>query len=264
MDTDLRQNILEANLDLHREEAELYDRIHQELTNRGEKERLRRLLDSAMQNLPTSAPKVALDVGAGTGSVTGELLKRGFKVQAVDISAEMLGMLSAKFVSDVKEGKVVVTVKDADSFLEKTTDIYTVIAISSVLHHLPDYGATLKVLADRLVPGGALVIFHEPTGGELSGFEERLQKLDWKIAWNFLTSKEDSKLFRSKKLNYAMADYHVTHGFDEEKVKEVLVGAGLRVQVFERYATAKTGLVRFLLTILGKKRTWCMVARKSA
>lgn len=263
MDTELRQSILDANTDLHREEAELYDRIHPELNNRDERVRLDRMLGIALKGLPADATNSALDVGAGTGFVTGHLLKLGFKVQAVDISAEMLGMLSSKFVADAKAGKVTVTAKDVDTFLDDISEDYSIVTISSVLHHLPDYAVTLERMAQRLAPGGTIVIFHEPTGGELSGFEKILQNLDWKISWWFQVSKQDRESIKSKKLDYGMADYHVTHGFDEDKVQEALKTAGLEVEYVERYATAKTGLIRGLLRLVNMKRTWCMVARKA-
>ncbi|MBI5654930.1 class I SAM-dependent methyltransferase [Candidatus Uhrbacteria bacterium] len=262
MDTELRQTILEANLDLHRDEAGLYDRIHPELNNEEEWSRLDRMLGVALNGLPSDAPKLALDVGAGTGFVTGRLLKLGFKVQAVDISNEMLGMLSSKFAADVQAGKVSTMAQDIDSFLGECADGYSIITISSVLHHLPDYVATLGRLAQRLIPGGALVIFHEPTGGELSWMEKILLSLDWKFSWRFQTSSHDREFIKSKRLDYGMADYHVTHGFDEERVREALKAEGLKIDVVEMYATAKTKPIRLLLRVLGMKRTWCLSARK--
>lgn len=262
MDNDLRQSILKANTELHREEAELYDRIHPELNNAEERARLERMLDAALSGLPSETPRLALDVGAGTGFVTGQLLKRGFKVQAVDISPEMLAILASKFADAVRDGGVVASAQDVDAFLGNSQDAFSVIAISSVLHHLPDYAMTLKILAQKLVPGGALVVFHEPTGGELSGIEKGLQWLDWKIAWRLLTTARDRESIKAKKLDYGMADYHVTYGFDETRVQEALHAAGLAVEKLETYATAKSGFVRRLLGVMGKRRTWCLVARR--
>lgn len=264
MDTGLRQSILDANRELHREEAALYDRIHPELTNGEEAARLRRMLDAAEKGLPSGGAKTALDIGAGTGFVTAELVRRGFKVTAVDISPEMLEVLEKKFASEVQAGKAATVAQDVDSFLATRQDAYSIITVSSVLHHLPDYAATLKVLADRLIPGGALVIFHEPTGGDLTGFEMALRKLDWQIAWKFLTTAADRETIKAKKLDYGMADYHVTHGFDESKVQVALAAVGLEVEIMERYATAKTRMVRSALALSGKRRTWCLLARRKA
>jgi len=264
MDNDLRQSILKANTELHRDEAGLYDRIHPELNNPDELARLERMLDAALSGLPPGAPRQALDVGAGTGFVTGRLLERGFSVRAVDISPEMLGVLESKYADGVREGRVATNAQDVDAFLSGSRDVFSLVAVSSVLHHLPDYAATLAVLAQRLVSGGALVVFHEPTGGALSGIETWLQWLDWKIAWRFLTTGADRDSIRTKRLDYGMADYHVTHGFDEAKVQAALQAAGLRVERLEKYATAKSGFVRRLLDGLGKRRTWCLVARRMA
>lgn len=233
-----------------------------ELNNSDERARLDKLLEIATKFAPSEVPRRALDVGAGTGFVTGHLIKRGFSIKAVDISSEMLGMLKSKFAADIQRGRIEIEAKDVDSYLGDEIGSYSIITVSSVLHHLPDYASTLKILAQRLVPGGALVIFHEPTGGDLSGAEKMLQNLDWKMAWRFQMSNSDRELVKSKKLEYGMADYHVTHGFDEKKVQEVLRVMGLRIEFLERYSTAKSGLVRSVLGFLGKKRTWCLVARK--
>ena len=41
--------------------------------------------------------KEALDFGAGTGNLTGKLLRMDYKVTAVDISAEMCAVLKKRF-----------------------------------------------------------------------------------------------------------------------------------------------------------------------
>ena len=46
-----------------------------------------------MDKLVTDNQKNALDIGAGSGNLTGKLLLMGYNVTAVDISAEMCAIL---------------------------------------------------------------------------------------------------------------------------------------------------------------------------
>ena len=116
MDQTLRDEILQANITLHKDEAALYDRIHPELTNQDERDRLRRLLNLATEKLPTGNPLRALDLGTGTGFVSQELLKRNFQVDAVDISAEMIERLRAKQPEALARKQLKTVVQDADRF----------------------------------------------------------------------------------------------------------------------------------------------------
>src|SRR3989344_5969022 len=106
MDQRLHEEILSANIALHKDEAALYDRIHPELTDGDERRRLRRLLDVATQDLQAGRAYRVLDLGAGTGFVSGELLARGFCIDAVDISAEMIQRLKAKYGEAIQAGNL--------------------------------------------------------------------------------------------------------------------------------------------------------------
>ena len=62
-------------------------------------------------------------------------------------------------------------------------------------------------------------------------------------------------------LKYEMADYHVTHGFDERTVQATLRATGVEVVKLERYATAQTGLIRTIFSWFFPPRTWSLIAR---
>lgn len=262
MDSHLREEILTANRTLHKDEAAFYDRIHPELTNEVERSRLERVLNLATANLREKQSYRALDVGTGTGFVSQALLKRGFTVDAVDISAEMIERLRMKEPEALANGRLETIVKDVDTFFTQTKNRYHMIAASSVLHHFPDYSETIRAMMSHLEPGGSLVFFHEPCGGEAGPLELLLRRVDWKLSRTFIVSSEDLHALKQLNLDYAMADYHVTHGFDEENVQACLRAEGFETIHLERYTTAQTGLMRWIFGIFFPSRTWTLVAKK--
>jgi 2-polyprenyl-3-methyl-5-hydroxy-6-metoxy-1,4-benzoquinol methylase len=84
----LKQQIHQANVEVHSCEAKYYEALHPEVYSRKEQKRI-------IQNLVTITGQIvdnqknALDVGAGTGNLTGKLLALGYKVVAIDISSQM-------------------------------------------------------------------------------------------------------------------------------------------------------------------------------
>ena len=112
-----------------------------------------------MDRLVTDNRKSALDVGAGTGNLTGKLLEMDYKVTAVDISAEMCAILRRKYAAAIKSNKLTVI----NSSIEKVSfgGRFDVITCYSVLHHLPDYITSVKTLSGFLKKGGVIYIDHE-------------------------------------------------------------------------------------------------------
>lgn len=98
-------------------------------------------------------------MGAGTGNLTGKLLAMGYHVTATDISPEMCAILKKKYASYIPEKLVVVNAPiEALNF---NKDEFNLITSYSVLHHLPDYEATLRTLCRYLKKGGVIYIDHE-------------------------------------------------------------------------------------------------------
>ncbi len=108
----------------------------------------------------TDNRKVALDVGAGTGNLTGKLLQLGYTVTAVDISQEMCGILQKKYLAYLQSKKLTVVCSPIEelSFEEGKFDLIT---CYSVLHHLPDYVGALRCLSVFLKKGGVIYLDHE-------------------------------------------------------------------------------------------------------
>ena len=152
--------VVQGNVEVHRVESAIYDFIHEEIWNRTEQKRLRLALKSAI-GLIDSNQFEALDFGAGTGNVTKKLLGLGFRVTAVDISPEMCNVLIVNNKDDVASRRLSVLNVNIDT--AKMSGQYDLVTCYSVLHHLPDYLLTLRVLARLTKKGGVLFIDHERT-----------------------------------------------------------------------------------------------------
>jgi 2-polyprenyl-3-methyl-5-hydroxy-6-metoxy-1,4-benzoquinol methylase len=158
---ELRAKIHEANVEVHKSEADYYELLHPEVYSKREQKRINRML-KMVDGLVAGNERRALDFGAGTGNLTGKLLSMGYSVTATDISAEMCTVLKNKFSGYLKSGKLVVLnlpVEDA-SFAEGE---FYLITCYSVLHHLPDYVGAVRRLSVFLKKGGVMYLDHEPS-----------------------------------------------------------------------------------------------------
>ncbi|MCW3983429.1 MAG: class I SAM-dependent methyltransferase [Candidatus Bathyarchaeota archaeon] len=154
----LSEQIHKANIEVHRSEAKYYEAIHPEVYSKKEQKRLTAQLN-AIDKMVTHNQKKALDVGAGTGNLTGKLLAMGYHVTATDISPEMCAILKKKYAAFMPDKLVVINSPiEALTFQEGEFDLIT---SYSVLHHLPDYEAALVALCGYLKKGGVIYIDHE-------------------------------------------------------------------------------------------------------
>ena len=158
-DETLKEKILQANVMVHRQEAQYYEMLHPEVYSKKEQTRITTKLQM-IDEFVTDNKKNALDVGAGTGNLTGKLLKMGYKVTAVDISPEMCTILKTKYSSYLKAGKLTVINSPIDT-LSFNAGTFDLITGYSVLHHLPDYLTALGTLSIFLKKGGVIYIDHE-------------------------------------------------------------------------------------------------------
>jgi ubiquinone/menaquinone biosynthesis C-methylase UbiE len=154
----LTEQIHKANIEVHRSEAKYYEAIHPEVYGRKEQKRVWTQLKAIDQKIVGNRRK-ALDVGAGTGNLTGKLLEMGYHVTATDISPEMCAILKKKYAKYLLSKLVVVNSPiEALTFNEGEFDL---ICSYSVLHHLPDYESALRTLCGYLKRGGVVYIDHE-------------------------------------------------------------------------------------------------------
>jgi ubiquinone/menaquinone biosynthesis C-methylase UbiE len=222
MTDELRANIIAGNIEVHRQEAVYYDQVHGEIFNWFEQWSIRKDLSRVMRLTPG---RTALDVGCGTGNITLKLLKSGFRVTAIDLSLEMLDVLVIK--AEGNKELIRVKCQDIDSFLQESPGTFDVITISSVLHHLPDYLATLSNLLARINPGGCIYITHEPSGRSLQRriIPGLLHSLDYRISARLIQRYRCSKPIP----DYSFSDYHVFHGFSSSAVMDLVHDAGFTI-----------------------------------
>jgi SAM-dependent methyltransferase len=103
-----------------------------------------------------------LEIGAGTGYFSLNLLRRGIveEATAIDISPGMLDVLQAT----AKElGLTVETVPADAERLPFADESFDLVLGHAVLHHLPDLEAALAQFARVLRPGGTLAFMGEPS-----------------------------------------------------------------------------------------------------
>ena len=257
---DIRQKILDANINLHRIEAPCYDALHPEEFNWFEQSQIRRDLLQIASNLPK--PALALDVGCGTGNILLKLLDNGIDVWGVDISKEMVEILKAQIPAPLKD-KAQLFNNSADDFLVACTQKFDLITVSSVLHHLPDYLSSLELAIRRLKAGGWLYITHEPTKDTL-GPDPFFRKILWQVDYLAYRVLRARSVPQTEARDYRTSDYHLYHGFDEEKVVERCRLSGLEVVRFKKYSSSmRMGLSCWLDSrVLRSRRQFSLIAHK--
>ena len=116
----------------------------------------------------------ALEIGAGTGYFSLNLLRSGLVREAVatDISQ---GMLDALGESADKLGLEVETVCTEAARLPFADDSFDLVFGHAILHHLPDLDAAFREFRRVLRPGGSLAFAGEPShhGDRLAAYPKR-------------------------------------------------------------------------------------------
>lgn len=144
------------NAKAHNSVYKKYERIHPEIFNSVEQERLRSALSHAVSEITSTENKPkALDIGCGSGNLSRHLSELGCEVTAADISEHFL-----RLVTDTVPGVCTHTLNGTD-LSEIADDSFDIVATYSVLHHIPDYLKMVSEMCRVLKPGGVLYIDHE-------------------------------------------------------------------------------------------------------
>lgn len=101
-----------------------------------------------------------LEVGAGHGAFTDTVLEAGGRPTATEMSRPSLDLLKKKY----QHNPVVRLLFDEDgNTWQRDGSSYDVILFISVIHHIPDYMATVIGMCDSILrPGGTIVTFQDP------------------------------------------------------------------------------------------------------
>lgn len=167
-----------------------------------------------------------LDLGAGEGLVTQELLRLGIHVTAVDRSRQMLESLERRCKAYASQ---LVTVRaDVSEYLQRSTETFDVVCAISFLHHVPDYITLLADIVARIRPGGAFFSFQDPMRYDTLPRFERWAAIFshdvWRIGHGDLIGGVSRRLRRMREIYLvdSIADnveYHsVRNGVDQERL----------------------------------------------
>ena len=108
------------------------------------------LTEALIRETGATAASCILEIGIGTGRISGPLLQRGLHVTGIDLARPMLDVLRQNY------GPVPVVIGDAADlpFADRTADV---VLAFHVLHLTPAWPAVLREVARVVCPGGCFV-----------------------------------------------------------------------------------------------------------
>ena len=232
MNEKMCKTIHEANVWIHRIEAKHYGLIHSEIFNTTEQKRINSIL-TKIDTLIQNNQKKALDFGAGTGNLTGKLLRMGYHVTAIDISQKMCEILKHRFKKFINQNRLqVIQSKVEDIKFDK--EEFDLITCYSVLHHLPDYLNAIINMGFFLRKGGIIYLDHEQSPYFWNENRTRVSRI-YALSNYYLNRFTKILYFRLWKidnsyysLDYSMSDYWTTkkRHIDHKKIEQIFIEAG--------------------------------------
>lgn len=136
-----------------------YERLHREIFNPIEQQRLRDALTVAQNAVKTAAePLKALDYGCGSGNLTRYLIELGIYTVSADISEGFLTLIESRFRQTGLSEGLLINGEDLSNVPDGSFDLA---AAYSVLHHVPDYLHVVREMCRVLKPGGVIYLDHE-------------------------------------------------------------------------------------------------------
>jgi SAM-dependent methyltransferase len=228
-----------------------------------------RLLERALRRAfeSTSLPRV-LDIGAGEGSVTRQLLERGAQVTAVDISSSQLAELGRK--CHEFGSRLELECGDIAEFLGRSNEKFDVVVASACLHHLPDYLGVIRGAVKALEPNGQFVSFQDPMSynsvGRFGRALSELGYLSWRIFQGDLWGGFRRRLRRSRGVfddsPLDNAEYHVLrNGVDQDAIKTLLEESGFNCEII-RYFSTQSSVFQPIGVRLGVTNSFAIVATR--
>jgi len=150
---------IQFNRQVNDEVSRKYERLHGEIFNAIEQQRLRDTLSVAVKAIRTGAkPFKALDYGCGSGNLTRHLIELGVHTVSADISEGFLSLIRRNFAQTGLSEILTVNGRDLSNVPDNRFDLA---ATYSVLHHVPDYLHIVREMCRVLKPGGVIYIDHE-------------------------------------------------------------------------------------------------------
>lgn len=217
----------------------------------------------------------ALDACGGSGNVAHKLLKMGLKVTLCDISQELTEICVARaqeYASDLRVANAEIA-----EFLREDTASYDLIVYSSALHHLQNFTEVLRLSYERLKPCGFVYTVFDPALSNRISFVSRIllgidyflfkvryhpkdtlagaaRRLRRCLGSSFSQNKIPKGSRRDGLTTFhpdylgVLAEYYARTGIDDLQLAADLEGMGFSVVLHERYAEARHGFFRKILT----------------
>ena len=149
---------IRENAAIHDKLVKKYERLHGEIFNPIEQQRLLNMLQVARDSVCGDVPHPkALDFGCGSGNLSRHLLDIGCNVTGADVSPGFLHLVEQRFPDE----RFSTLLMNGEDLREVADDSFDLVATYSVLHHIPDYLAAVKEMARVCKPGGVVMIDHE-------------------------------------------------------------------------------------------------------
>lgn len=161
------EQIIIINRIFHDIEADIYDDLYFPLISE-EGRHWKYLLDFVMPLFPIDKDRTIIDFGCGTGLISSILfryIKENDKLICIDLSTKMLHKASLKMANIIsyQEQQKDITIEYLCSdTIPLFDENHVLIAMNSVLHHIPDPQKLLKQFARLLQIGGVVMFAHEP------------------------------------------------------------------------------------------------------
>lgn len=225
--------------------------------------RLSRLVRHALDERGSDVQ--VLEVGAGHGSWSGELLAAGARTTLVELTS------AGKVAADERFGRNdrYASRHDPGGTLAGVDGTFSMAVLTSVLHHVPDYVALVQRVLDRLEEGGTLLTVQDPLWyprcTRATRVADRTAYLAWRVAQGEVG---DGLRAWRRRLRGAFPDeregevtYHhvVRSGVDEEALR-VLLGARFRDVALVTYWSNHLGAVAPLAEPAGLRNTFALRA----
>ena len=275
--TSASTEVVQANVDFFRGFAHKYDHYESPVFDPFFQQMLIDDLDRITASFEHAVARpTALDCGGGTGNISLKLLESGWSVSVVDVSPDMLAILSQK--CQARQLSPSIINQTLETYLAETAESYDLVCFGSVLHHLHSYLGVVSLAANRVRPGGFFYSNFDPVipkrpfladvvttmdtfaakmqydrADILPGILRRLKKLTIK----------PSPLHRRSVASLGdIADYHSRTGVDDWQTLSILNQEGFAILEHLRYGTGRTSPIRILNDFCHFSESWKILARR--
>jgi SAM-dependent methyltransferase len=209
----------------------------------------------------------ALEIGAGHGLFTSVLRGAGASVTVTEMSRASVVRLQDVYAADSK----VTIVHDVDGSWPFMTDRrFDLVVTISVLHHIPDYMATVRRCIELTAPGGSLVTWQDPMWyprmPTLHRWAGQGAYLLWRLGQGNYAKGARTRLRRLRGIldereEADMVEYHVVRqGVDENALLDLVRPAFVET-VLTTYWSTQAAFLHELGAAMGLSGTFGILAR---